>query len=364
MMLLCLFLAVFISSFASAKVHHLFVGTFSTHAIYALEFDDETYSLTLAVNITTPSEHPWIHLSYDRKSLYAASNSSYSYFNVINSTNIAYNTSVPLDSDCSSTRAIFITSSSVQPYTVYGVPFGDCGAVIPADFSSISQNYTFTSGLSGVHGLALLPNSTYLYAADDSGNKIWTFGVDALNGELTEVGALDAPAEGSNPRHLTVHPNGEYLFVILEEANEVGQYSIDWQTHQPVYSNVSYSLLPSGANVSTHWADEVQVSANENYLWATTRSRETGETGYLSVLSLSENGSISSQLFITPTTTSGGTANAISPASFSEEFAAITDTSVGFVEIWRLLDDASNATAVAHIDLIDGGCCANAVWYD
>ncbi len=63
MMSLKFFVAVFMSSFASATVHHLFVGTFSTHAIYALEFDDETYSLTLAANITTTSEHPWINLS-------------------------------------------------------------------------------------------------------------------------------------------------------------------------------------------------------------------------------------------------------------------------------------------------------------
>ncbi|KAK0457320.1 Lactonase, 7-bladed beta-propeller-domain-containing protein [Desarmillaria tabescens] len=359
-----IFVVLLLLGFASATVHHLFVGTFSTYAIYALEFDDESYSLTLAANITTPSEHPWINLSHDRKSLYAASGTEYGYFNVVNSTSITYNASVPLDSNCSSTRAIYITSSKVEPYTVYGVPFGDCGTVIPADFSSITQNYTFTLGSSGVHGLALLPNSTYLYAADDSDNKIWTFGVDVATGELTDVATLAAPSEGNNPRHLTVHPNGEYLYVILEEANEVAQYSIDWQTHQPVYSNVSYSLLPPGSNVSTHWADEVQVSANETYLWATTRSRETNDTGYLSVFSLNENGTISEQLFITPTTTSGGSANAISPATFADEFAAITDTSVGFVEIWQLLDDASNATVVAHIDLIDGGCCANAVWYD
>ncbi|KAG7443377.1 putative carboxy-cis,cis-muconate cyclase [Guyanagaster necrorhizus] len=356
--------ALLLSSFCSAAVHHLFVGTFSTHAIYALEFDDETYSLTLAANITTPSEHPWINLSHDRKSLYTASDSAYGYFNVVNSTSVTYNASVPLESNCSSTRAIFITSSKVEPYTVYGIPFGDCGTVIPADFSSITQNYTFTSGSSGVHGLALLPNSTYLYAADDSDDKIWTFGVDIATGELTDIGVLDAPAEGNNPRHLTVHPNGEYLFVILEEANEVAQYSIDGQTHQPVYFNVSYSLLPPDSDSTTHWADEVQVSANATYLWATTRSRETNETGYLSVFSLNGNGSIANQLFITPTTTSGGTSNAVSPASFADEFAAITDTSVGFVEIWQLLDDASNATAVAHIDLVDGGCCANAVWYD
>lgn len=63
------------------------------------------------------------------------------------------------------------------------------------------------------------------------------------------------------------------------------------------------------------------------------------------------------------TTSSGGAANAVSPSEFSDKYVALTDSATGFVEIWSLADNGSSAGVVAHLDLDDGGCCANAVWY-
>jgi carboxy-cis,cis-muconate cyclase len=70
------------------------------------------------------------------------------------------------------------------------------------------------------------------------------------------------------------------------------------------------------------------------------------------------------QLFITPTTAGGGSSNAITPAFFSDEWMAIADTSNGFVEIWQFSNDTETARPVARADINDGGCCANAIWYD
>lgn len=44
--------------------------------------------------------------------------------------------------------------------------------------------------------------------------------------------------------------------------------------------------------------------------------------------------------------------------------AALTDNSVGFVQIWRLGENGANASVVATAELNDGGCCGNALWYD
>lgn len=53
----------------------------------------------------------------------------------------------------------------------------------------------------------------------------------------------------------------------------------------------------------------------------------------------------------------------MAPSEFSDKFVALTDSSTGFVEIWTLGGDDMNASVIAHLDLDDGGCCANAVWY-
>lgn len=79
-------------------------------------------------------------------------------------------------------------------------------------------------------------------------------------------------------------------------------------------------------------------------------------------MALNDDGSVNKQNFLTPTTSSGGSANAVTPSDFGDQFVAITDSSAGFVEIWEMGDDGASADVVAHLDLNDGGCCANAVW--
>lgn len=79
-------------------------------------------------------------------------------------------------------------------------------------------------------------------------------------------------------------------------------------------------------------------------------------------MSLNDDGSVEKQNFLSPTTTSGGSANAITANSFSDIYVALTDSSTGFVEIWEMGDGGASASAVAHLDLNDGGCCGNAVW--
>lgn len=145
-------------------------------------------------------------------------------------------------------------AATESPYAVYGSPFGgsaDCGAVMSVDengtLSELIQNYTYKS-TSAVHGMAMNSANSILYSADDSGNTLWTHSVDNTTGELTYVASLAGPATGADPRHVAVHPEGQYLYVILEGANELAQYSIDQSTGIPSFQNVTYPLIPSGTS--------------------------------------------------------------------------------------------------------------------
>lgn len=115
------------------------------------------------------------------------------------------------------------------------------------------------------------------------------------------------------------------------------------------------------ATSASYWSDEVALSASGSYLWATSRSRVLTCPGYISAFTLASNGSIISQLFLDPATSSGGSANSVSPSEFSYKFVAITDSATGFVDIWTLAHDGSAASAVAHVDLVDGTCSWNAL---
>lgn len=228
------------------------------------------------------------------------------------------------------------------------------------------QNYTNDED-SAVHGYAISPGSQFLFSADDAGNQLWSHSIDSTTGEVTFISKLEAPSEGADPRKVAVHPNGTYIYVLLEGSSEVAVYTYDATTGVPTFTNVTYSLLPSSSyNTSLYWADEVALSPSGKYLWATTRGRSSGTLGYISAFTLTDDGAIADQNLVVETSTSGGAANAVAPSPFSDRFVALTDSEVGFVEIWELAANASTATMIAHLDMIDNssgpGCCANAVW--
>ncbi|KAJ0359480.1 hypothetical protein COL154_008264 [Colletotrichum chrysophilum] len=337
---------------ALADTHYFYSGFFSGSTIVGVEFDDETSSLTLVNNITTDasSGSKWIHLDSRLKNLYVGTTGS---------------------------NANFITSSTDSPYTVFGTPYGGgCSSLaITVDDNGVLQeataNVTYDSA-AGVHGTGMSPNNDFIYSADDMGNAVWVHSYDNTTGEVAEVQYL-AAAEGSDPRHLAVHPNGGWVYVVYEAASTIASYKRDATTGKLTFTNTTYPLLPDGyTNSSSYWADEVMFSVPSSnssatapkYLIAATRSRTVGIPGYVSAFALdSSTGAITEQLFLLPTTNSGGSANAVSPAKFSEDYFGITDSGSNFLEVWKIDASGSSTTAaaVAHLGLSSGP--ANIVWY-
>ncbi|KAL0944674.1 uncharacterized protein CTRU02_202561 [Colletotrichum truncatum] len=362
---------------AFADTHYFFSGFFSGNTIVGVEFDDEKSSLTLVNNITTDaaSGSKWIALDSRLKNLYVGTTGYFQSYTITEDLGLKYSSNVSLPSGCS--NANFITSSTSSPYTVFGTPYGGgCSTLaITVDDNGVlkeaTANVTYNSA-GGVHGTGLSANNDFIYSADDMGNAVWSHSYDKTTGNVAELQYLPA-ASGSNPRHLTVHPNGNWVYVVYEEANSIASYKRDTTTGELSFTNTTYSLLPHGfTNSSSYWADEVLFSipssnasaTSPKYLIAATRSRTKGIPGYVSAFSLdSTTGAIGEQLFLTPTTNSGGSANAVSPAKFSEDYFAITDSGSNFLEVWKIDagESATTASAVAHLDLASGP--ANVVWY-
>ncbi|GMF76943.1 unnamed protein product [Aspergillus oryzae] len=187
----------------------------------------------------------------------------------------------------------------------------------------------------GIHGMVFDPTETYLYSADLQANKIWTHRKDATTGELTLVDCIDAPSPDDHPRWVEMHPSGKYLYVLMEAG------------------------LPPR---NKYRGDVTFTTRSGEYLFATTRSNHFDVTGYITAFKLGPNGNIERQLFIHPTSTSGGHSNAVSPCDFSDEWLALCDDQLGFVEIYRFRDE--NLARVARVDIPEKGFGMNAIWYD
>ena len=103
------------------------------------------------------------------------------------------------------------------------------------------------------------PTETYLYSADMWENKIWTHKKDSETGHLTLVGSVDAPSPGDHPRWVELHPAGKYLYALMEAGNRLAVYVIDEQTHMPVFTHITYPLIPPGM-VSHNLSDSAELT--------------------------------------------------------------------------------------------------------
>jgi carboxy-cis,cis-muconate cyclase len=150
------------------------------------------------------------------------------------------------------TRAIFVLAAKKPPYHVYGNPFYDYagfGNVFTVNkdggLESNVQNYEY-SEKSAIHGMVFDAAEEYIYSADMWANKIWTHKKDMETGHLTLVGSVDAPASGDHPRWVEIHPSGKYLYALMEGGNNLSVYVIDEKTHMPVFTHITYPLIPPG----------------------------------------------------------------------------------------------------------------------
>lgn len=291
-----------------------------------------------------------------------------------NATSIEHRNTLAAGAHCTASP-IYIVADTRPPYHAYGAFFttaegrdASCGAVFSVDehgvLDAVVQNYTYLYNTSGVHGTALSQDTRYLYSADLTGNALWTHNVDRVTGEVTLLANVTGPSPEAHPRHVAVHSQGRYLYVVMEGSSQLVQYSIGPDTGVPVYDKAYSLLLSTQQRVSDYWACEVMLSSSEKYLWASNRARHANATGYVSVFTLDEGGAIVKPNFLLPTTSSGGYSNNLTPSPFTDRFTLLAGHRPGFLEVWELTEDASSAAPVAHIDMEDGGgCCANALWY-
>jgi hypothetical protein len=88
------------------------------------------------------------------------------------------------------------------------------------------------------------PSETFLYSADMWANKVWTHRKDPASGKLEMIGSVDAPKDGDHPRWVAMHPGGRYLYTLMEGGNTLAVYVIDERTGLPVWTGLSYPLIP------------------------------------------------------------------------------------------------------------------------
>jgi len=119
------------------------------------------------------------------------------------------------------------------------------------------------------HSVALAPGGRFLVAADFGADRLFVYPFDPATRRLGAVTATVTLPAGSGPRHLVVHPNGRFLFLVSELAGTVTPLRWNAATHDLT------ALRPVSAYPDDHRgpasAAEIALSGDGTRLYASTR---------------------------------------------------------------------------------------------
>jgi DNA-binding beta-propeller fold protein YncE len=134
------------------------------------------------------------------------------------------------------------------------------------------------------YGLAISPDSKYLYAANYGSATVSQFTIGST-GALTAM-STPSVAAGVNPYAVAVSPDGLYVYVVNASGNSVSQYSIGSTGALTALSPATVSLSSVGTTPLS-----IAIAPDSNYLYVTLSDSaklaqfSIGSTGLLTALS-------------------------------------------------------------------------------
>ncbi|RLN93632.1 hypothetical protein BBJ28_00019356, partial [Nothophytophthora sp. Chile5] len=117
----------------------------------------------------------------------------------------------------------------------------------------------------------------HVIAANLGSDELLQYELDESKQTLNSVKSLPTihrPA-GSGPRHMALHPNGLFAYVVDEIANTVGVYEIDQKAKRLAGTAVqNITTLPADYSNYTTSAD-IHLSSNGRFLYTSNRGHNT-----------------------------------------------------------------------------------------
>lgn len=126
-----------------------------------------------------------------------------------------------------------------------------------------------------VHSVNIAPNNRDIFVPDLGIDKIMTYSLDAKNGKLLEgKPAFTKVADGSGPRHFTVHPNGKFAYVIQELSSTVTAFNYTSGKLMPIQTITTLAQDFKDKNKS--FCADIHISPDGKFLYGSNRFVDAG----------------------------------------------------------------------------------------
>src|SRR5699024_946980 len=129
-----------------------------------------------------------------------------------------------------------------------------------------------SSGLSHIHTIRKVPNTTKYVATDLGLNQLYFYEFDSQTSKLVLLKTLEAP-KGSGPRHIAFHPFKNLIYVVNEYNSTVLTYAYD-KPIQHVHLIQELPTLPSDFTKDNYGAD-IHVTPSAKYVYVSNRGHHS-----------------------------------------------------------------------------------------
>ena len=277
-----------------SKEQFLIIGTYTSgtsDGIYVYKFNTETGQNSFVSSIKT-SNPSYLTISPNKKFVYAVNeddpgNVTAFVFNKPNSRLLQVN-----QQPSHGKHPCYITIDQNGKWVIVGNYSSGTVAVYPVNKDGSLGNATDTVLHEGssvnserqetahVHATVLNTNNKTLYVPDLGMDKVMLYNLDNKMGKLKEFSTPFVMTEpGAGPRHIDLHPNGKYAYLMEELTGAVSVYKIEKDGYLSLLQNVSG--LPRDFTGTVGSAD-IHVSPDGKFLYCSNR----GESNTLGIFSI------------------------------------------------------------------------------
>jgi len=125
-----------------------------------------------------------------------------------------------------------------------------------------------------VHSIIPAKDGKFIYASDLGIDKIMIYAVDQKTGKLSPAKTPFAQTgPGSGPRHLALHPSGNFAYSAAELTSTIASFRVDKSTGA-LTALETLSMLPDGYT-GTSYAADIHFSPDGKFLYASNRGHDS-----------------------------------------------------------------------------------------
>ncbi|KAF1962403.1 hypothetical protein CC80DRAFT_160463 [Byssothecium circinans] len=361
-----------IAGYATAALHHLYVGENEGNFIHVLELDDAART-PYEMGMVPAGASPSLALDHSKKYLFGsrAQDGMLTRYAVQSDYSLKTEGTAKIPASCNTTKfsSIHVTSSPLAPFSIFGsASTGTCSTLFSS--SLIGFRLLRSKDIAGdVRSLAWSPNGRHLHALDSRSSSspatsIFNFYISE-DANLNDQNGTDILANVTGASEMVTHPTANIVYVVLKDTNEL--VTIPLEEHKGAGDATStpkrFNILPSTIDATQFTTIALTISSSKTSLWTLSQS---SVQAIISVFSLDpKTGEVITSVARAAWTGAGGLGHAhLAPAPFTGgDLIAVTNSPIGIVAFLGL-DVSAKAMGKGEQDVVnvDGDGFLEEIW--